>query len=67
MVMLSVLTKANDVRLKFFIEKAIDHKIMARKIPTDDEESIKEYGEDVESGMIPILTKKKYLEIHEAC
>ena len=60
--MLSFLTEANGVRLKFPIEHTTDHEIMIRKIPTDDEEFIKEYGEDVELNTISILVKKKYLK-----
>ena len=63
----SCLTEANDVRLKFPVENAIDCEIIVRKIPTDDKELIKEYGEDVKLNMISILVNKRYLKIHKSC
>ena len=65
-VILPFLTKGNGACLKFPIDNTIDREIMVQKIPTDNEEFIKEYGEDVELNTISILVKKKYLKIHEA-
>ena len=65
-VLFSFLSKANGVRLHLPIEDAIDKEIMARKIPTDNEDFLKQHGEDAVLTEIPINAKKKYLKLHEA-
>ena len=60
------LTKANGVRLHLPIEDAIDKEIIARKIPTDDEDFLKQHGEDAVLSEIAINIKKRYLKVHEA-
>jgi len=39
---------------------------LANVIPMDDEEFIKQYGEDANLDTISILVKKAYLKMHEA-
>ena len=38
---------------------------MARKIPTDDEDFLKQHGEHAILSELPINTKKKCLKLHE--
>ena len=60
------LSKANGVCLHLPIEDAIDKESMARKIPSDNEDFIKQHGEDAVLSENPINAKKKFLKLHKA-
>ena len=47
-------------------EPLVDEEMLARKIPTEMEEFVKDYGEDADLGTVPFLEKKGFLKLHEA-
>ena len=65
-VLFTFLSKANGIRLHLPIEEAIDKEITARKIPTDNEDFLKQHGKDAVLSELPINAKKKCLKLHEA-